>query len=739
MRIVAMLTFIGLLACFLPLAASSDEWANYVNCSYVNCLVFSDGSLWSGTDAGLVCWDPETGLHSTITSAQGLLDNDVRCLAAAPDGSLWIGTPSGACRFDGESWTALTEEDGLPENDVSAIGVAEDGTVWIAVHKSGHSLCRLDGSGLRIYTEEDGLATTIVSALAIAPDGTLWIGGFIAPLEDSMGAASFNGTTFTNYDVSPHADPGRGIHYIAVDPFGPVWFVPESAGVLKFENDEWSKHYPGSDSSIWFHGVSVDVDGSVWLGCGSGWEGQAGVHRFDGTDWTRYTTEDDLCNDEVNCTLVGPLGNKWFGTRDGISRFDGTTHWKTFSVPKTLLSNGILCLCISGGRLLYGTGRGAGLFDGQFWSTVLGGVSTPQGLKVNDIVIAPNGDMWFGTDQGARRFNGVSWEIFYEDLVDMRVKSLAADIDGSVWFGGSGGVTHFDGATWTQYTEAFTDDRVNCITIDHDAVKWFGTSFSGVATLQGDIWNWFDQTVVGDGAVTSIAIDSQNVKWIGTTDGLARFDGTDWTRFTENDGLVSNSCKSVAIAEDGIWVVTSDGASKFDGETFTNYTMSDGLVSNEIRDIAIGWDDSVWFGTSCGISRFKEELVMGPGVTILTDRPAYTIWQKESVLIAYNNPLVDINVDLVVALQFPDGSLAFYPAEGIPLYSGVLPGQSQMQPIEFLNILLVPGFPTGRYCWYAALFAQGTSDLLGEISAAEWWLTKAGTTTATGPARRPAA
>jgi len=676
----------------------------------------------------LVRWDPETGLRATFTSAQGLLDNDISCLAAAPDGVLWIGTPSGACSFDGQNWRVLTKDDGLPSNNINAITVAGDGTVWFGVQRFGCPLCRLDESGIRTYSQEDGLLTKTVFALAIAPDGKLWIGGYISAPESSQGAASFDGTTFTNYDLSQYAAVGTAVRAISVDPNGPVWFVPDSAGVLKFQNGEWSKHYPASNPNIWFYGVSADLDEAVWFGNRSSISDLGGVYRFDGTDWTRYSTDDGLCSDEVNCTLVGPDGNKWFGTSDGISRFDGITYWKTFSVPKTLVSNGIFCLCVSGTRLLYGTGQGAGLFDGQFWSTIMGGVSTPQGLKVNDVVIAPNGDMWFGTDQGARRFNGVSWETFYQDLVAMSVKCMAVDVDGSLWFGGAGGVSHFDGTAWTQYTEGFANEWINCITIDHDGVKWFGTSYGGVVTFDGNDWQRFGEDIIGSRLVMSIAVDSQNVKWLGTSDGLVRFDGSDWTRFTEDDGLVSNSCRAVAVADDGdIWVgTTTKGVSKFDGEKFTNYTVSDGLMSNKIIDIAVGWDGSVWFGTFCGISRLKEELVMGPGVTILTDRQAYSTWLRQSVLIGYNNPLADAHVDLVTALQFPDGTLVFYPAEGVPLYSGVLPGQSQMQPIEFLNFLLFPGFPTGRYCWYAALFGQGTSNLLGEISAAEWRLTEAG-------------
>ncbi|MEN6511268.1 MAG: hypothetical protein ABFD00_05480, partial [Chloroherpetonaceae bacterium] len=41
--------------------------------------------------------------------------------------------------------------------------------------------------------------------------------------------------------------------------------------------------------------------------------------------------------------------------------------------------------------------------------------------------------------------------------------------------------------------------------------------------------------------VSSIAIDGSGTKWIGTWDGLAKFDGTNWTVYnTTNSGLPSN-------------------------------------------------------------------------------------------------------------------------------------------------------------------------------------------------------
>jgi ligand-binding sensor domain-containing protein len=61
--------------------------------------------------------------------------------------------------------------------------------------------------------------------------------------------------------------------------------------------------------------------------------------------------------------------------------------------------------------------------------------------------------------------------------------------------------------------------------------------------------------------VFAIAIDGQGNKWIGTGDGLAKFDGVNWTVYnTSNSGLPSNAVLAIAI--DGLgnkWIGTGGG------------------------------------------------------------------------------------------------------------------------------------------------------------------------------------
>jgi ligand-binding sensor domain-containing protein len=62
--------------------------------------------------------------------------------------------------------------------------------------------------------------------------------------------------------------------------------------------------------------IVVAPDGALWFGT---WDG---VSRFDGQTWTTYTTKDGLTNDSVEAIAVAPDGALWFGTGGGVSRYE---------------------------------------------------------------------------------------------------------------------------------------------------------------------------------------------------------------------------------------------------------------------------------------------------------------------------------------------------------------------------------------------------------------------------------
>src|SRR5713101_1990724 len=82
-----------------------------------------------------------------------------------------------------------------------------------------------------------------------------------------------------------------------------------------------------------------------------------------------YTVDDGLSQSYVNCILQDREGFMWFGTADGLNRFDGysfTIFRHSEDNTNSLIGNGILTLLQDGsGRILIGTHRGLDIYNSR--------------------------------------------------------------------------------------------------------------------------------------------------------------------------------------------------------------------------------------------------------------------------------------------------------------------------------------------------------------------------------------
>ena len=259
------------------------------------------------------------------------------------------------------------------------------------------------------------------------------------------------------------------------------------------------------------------------------------------------------------------------------------------------------------------------------------------------IGIAPNGDVWFGTNSGGvSRYRSGEWKTYFpmHGLADYWVYAFAFPSDGTVWIGTWDGASHFDPAVerFTNYRDELINIWVYGIGIDSEDRIWFGTE-GGVSMLDGDEWrSWTHEDGLGapntqelppsantglgtrsrhDLGVVVGSAESYNPNyvfsvqvdrlgrgvWFGTWGGgvgLRGFDGT-WRSYNVADGLAGNIVYSIAQAADGtLWFGTNRGLSRFDGSAWTNYRH--GLPSPDVYAVALGDDGQVWVGTKGAVT-----------------------------------------------------------------------------------------------------------------------------------------
>ena len=271
--------------------------------------------------------------------------------------------------------------------------------------------------------------------------------------------------------------------------------------------------------------VAVAGDNELWaitLG---------GVVQWDLVTRTHTVHGDDLgpAAADFSDVMVGADGTVWLAGDEYLARFDG--GWATFR-----------------------------LSDAPF-----GHMRPGEHMP---IAIGPDGALWIavGPDE-LGRFDGLEWEIFETphaaNLLDwVWASDIAVSPDGTLWAAlqgmsgepnpespalDPGAVASFNGTEWTLYTDADgLPDGVRLITVAPDGMVW-AMSFG---------WSWADDSGT-EGRIPGA--------------GIARFDGTTWTHFTEADGLPSNSTEIVAGLDGSIRAVDieGDGISQFDGNSWT--------------------------------------------------------------------------------------------------------------------------------------------------------------------------
>jgi len=345
--------------------------------------------------------------------------------------------------------------------------------------------------------------------------------------------------------------------------------------------------------------------------------------------FTRLTSEQGLSSNVVRCILQDSQGFMWFGTQDGLNRYDGytfTVYRHLRSDPASLSNNTITALYQDySGTLWIGTTAGLDSFTGDD----AGFTHYPAvGEEIGAIFEDATGILWIGTaGSGLFRYDravGQFTQYMYDpakshNLSDDDVTAIYEDRSGTLWVGTTyGGLNAFDRATeqFTPYRHGPTNphslsyDQVTTIYEDRSNVLWVGTGSDYEVAVGGlnasdDATGQFisylhdsqDRHSLSNNHVRSVYEDQAGTLWIGTDDGLNIFDcATNTFVSYHHDPLNPHSLSSgaiTAIYEDHagvLWVGTDDeGINKYARakEKFVRY-QPDPLDSNSLSGAMIG-------------------------------------------------------------------------------------------------------------------------------------------------------
>lgn len=200
------------------------------------------------------------------------------------------------------------------------------------------------------------------------------------------------------------------------------------------------------------------------------------------------------------------------------------------------------------------------------------GISNSNTIKLYDLEVADNGDLWVGTSQGIFRKQGDTWIKYAEpELGDLffEVWDIEIDQSGNVYAGAQNGVLKLENGSWTNISE--------------------GTSLEPY--LDSELF--FSQN--GD---LFVAAD---------LDSLARYDGENWqlyeipigtiheVKFTEDaDGnvYIVNTPTSILMLEGDTWIPQMNNQTALYGENFNYYYVDNQNVHWLSHNIYLSSNDN---------------------------------------------------------------------------------------------------------------------------------------------------
>ncbi len=277
-----------------------------------------------------------------------------------------------------------------------------------------------------------------------------------------------------------------------------------------------------------------------------------------GGTWTHLTVADGLPQGEVRALLFGPEGSEWFAVRDVGLAQRRSGQWVTHNEESGLVSNGVAGLALLGGEVLaVGFGGWSVLRDGAWQAHPDVGGRT---ARVVFSVTPHDGALWFGAVGFAARLEGDGWRHWTTEdgLPHQVVHQVLVDRSGSAWFACRRGLARLVDGEF----EVFRPDlNFRSIVEDDSSRIWFGTS-DGIWAYHAGEWQQF----LPGSTVMPATVDRNGILWAMTEEqGAFSFDGSEWRRYGEAEGLLSNVIFDIAQAPDGaIWFATDRGASRLE-------------------------------------------------------------------------------------------------------------------------------------------------------------------------------
>ena len=600
-------------------------------------------------------------LFKHLTTANGLLSNQVGAIQQDNKGFFWIGTQTGLQRYDGKRFITYQSDvhnaEALHNDWINAIYEDSKKRLWIGTDQDGPYLLNTNTGKFFNYNIH-------------LPPAAQKINGIWQFLEDSRGniwVTAHNGYFMLN-DETNHFEamnPLLQMNHayssgIGMDHAGNLWFAT-TKGIKKLSADKkllTDKNNNPQQLPLFSSGVSVsDVafDGfnNIWLN--SGYDRKLYRYNLVNNNFHQYVFSVALPGQKKKHNLNDVLGKIFISNKGtflmpllskGIAIYNYAADSFNVITADNSLSYGLHVNLQKEGAITItqdnknniwmGTDNGINIIDINKPSfTVYKNPSNAYDLlpsaEVSDFLQTKNGDIYAsyyvqsgGIVQFDKNLNFKKHYLFKENPLGglNQLWNLFQDKDGTIWSPNqTGSILQLDPATGiiANYKDSVLKGNINQVLQDADGNIWMGHWSKGLIKIDAvtkkiTSYTDFDKKELNITRRALCLLSEDDNIWVGTTgNGLQLFDKKAG-RFIESFRLDENNPRSISsntvtaitvYNKDTLLIGTLGGLNIFDKhkKTFTAITGKQGLPNNLIQAITLDAYKNIWVAMYGGLSR----------------------------------------------------------------------------------------------------------------------------------------
>lgn len=354
---------------------------------------------------------------------------------------------------------------------------------------------------------------------------------------------------------------------------------------------------------------------------------------YDGISFSNITIEDGLSQATVETILQDKKGYIWFGTNNGLNRYNGY-DFKVYNHekgnPSSIINNYIVDLKEDfEGNIWVGTANGISKISSDEETITNYSQGEENGglshYNIWEILILRNGKILVSTANGLNFYDEKTdsfKRIFNDDsLSSQMIYSIDEDSEGNIWLATDNGLNMISKETG-EITRYYHDDTKNSIAenriykvyCDDNGFIWLGTFTKGASRINrktGEITNYYKDSWGLDKYpgehIRDFYKDSNGDLWICSSNGLVKYDYNKFILYNnkvyDNRSLVNDTVFTIIEDRTGmLWAGTYAGVSVFDSsnsivhyknDPFDSTTISENMIQSIYEDS----DGYLWVGT----------------------------------------------------------------------------------------------------------------------------------------------